>query len=110
MVMEEFAAAEEKWAKVTVPNRQEVENIKDYTIYISEKIAQLVETQPRCWELGENYDNVFSEYKAKVEEVSGSNRRALKVVDDSAYAATRVASLRNEIETLRELVVNNREF
>jgi hypothetical protein len=39
MVMEEFAAAEEKWAKVTVPNRQEVENIKDYTIYISEKIA-----------------------------------------------------------------------
>lgn len=110
MTVEEFAAAEEKWAKITVSNKQEVENIKDYAIYLSEEIAQLVDAQPKCWLLGENYDNVFSEYKAKVEEVSGSNRSALKVINDSTYATTRLISVQDEIETLRELDAENREF
>ena len=110
MTMEEFAAAEEKWAEITVSNKQEVENIKDYAIYLNEEIAQLVATQPKCWLLGENYDNVFSKYKAKVEEMSRSNRRALKVIDDSTYATTRLTSVQDEIETLRELNAKNREF
>jgi len=108
--IEEFAAAEEKWAKMTVSSKQEVENIRDYAVYLTEEIAQLVATQPTCCSLGENYDDVFSEYKAKAEKVRSSNRRLLKIVDDRAYATARLRSVQDEIETLRKLDAKNREF
>jgi hypothetical protein len=110
MTMEEFAVIEEKWTKIVVSKKEETDCVKDYVIYLKAEVEELVATQPKCWLLKEDYDKAFSEYKTRVEEVSHSNRRALKIVEDICHSKDKLANVQNVIETLRELAAKNREF
>ncbi|MGD0645692.1 MAG: hypothetical protein ABSA75_12375 [Candidatus Bathyarchaeia archaeon] len=108
--IEVIAAIEEKWAKTNIPDKQEVKSIKDYAINLKIELAQLTATQPKCWLLKENYDKEFSMYKAKVENISRTNQKALKIVNDFSHTKDRLAKVQNDIETLNELHSKNREF
>jgi len=110
MIKEEFAATEEKWEKISVPDRQEVRSIKDCSICLDAEIAQLVATQPKCWLLKESYNPEFSKYRAKVEEASLSNRRALRILEVFSTVKAKLGAIQNDIESLRDLKKKNREF
>ncbi len=108
--MEEFAAAEEKWLRIAVPNTQEIENINDHVCWISERTTELVGMQPKCWLLGANYDNEFSGYKSKVEEVKNRSARVLKVIDYSIHSASRLARVQEDLDALQEEKAKKWEF
>jgi hypothetical protein len=110
ITMEEFAAVEEKWANISVPDRQEVHSIKDYAIYLNAEIAQLIATQPKCWLLRESYDNEFLKYKEKVDYANRCNRRALRILEAFSKVKKKLKAIQNDIELLRELKTKNKKF
>jgi len=108
--IEVLAAIEEKWTKTSIPNMQELKSINDYAVCLQDEIQQLIATQPKCWLLKESYDKEFPNYKAKVENASRLNQKALSVIGDFSHAKSRLAKVQSDIETLSELYSKSKEF
>ena len=63
MTIEEPIAVEQKWERVSIPDRKEVQSMNNFAHILSIEINELVAMQPKCWLLKERYDGQFSSYK-----------------------------------------------
>jgi hypothetical protein len=102
-VFDEFNACELDWAKVRVPNENELKNLLNNSVDLKKETQILKNRQPSCRDLLGEYDNKFSEYKANVENALRRNGDALHQLDALLFAKEKIENLRNTIDTLRDL-------
>lgn len=110
MTIEEPVAVEQKWARISLLDRKDVQSMHDFAHHLGIEINELVDMQPKCWLIKGSYDEQFSSYKSRVDFAMSENRRALKILDDFSHVKPRLTSIQDDIEFLREWRTENEAF
>ena len=80
-ISKEFETAKQKWSKVKVPTKKDLEKVEKMAIELRSDLAHLRNTQPRCWEKPLDYPEVFSDYKEQVKKSVRKHRQALSLLE-----------------------------
>ena len=95
-ISEEFETAKQKWSKVKVPAKKDLEKVEKMAIELRNELVHLRNTQPKCWEKPLDYPEVFSDYKEQVKNSVRKHRQALSLLE--GFSRLEVNSKRIDIQ------------